>query len=108
MDKRVGLGVVALLLIAGGFGAGSRVSDEPISSQPYLHVYPRFFFLVRGNGLIYREAFGFFAWCRKIGKLVVSDRVHMQDTRITTRMWQGQLVGTESHAGQNTAAGGPL
>jgi hypothetical protein len=85
----------------------SRVSYEPIDSQPFLHVYPRFLFLVRGDGLIYIENFGFSAWCRKIGKLVVGDRVHIQDTCITTRMWQGQLVGTESHAEQNAAADRP-
>jgi hypothetical protein len=70
----------------------SRVSYEPISSRPCLFVYPRFLFCVRGDGLIYTESFGNSAWCTKVGKLVVSDRVHAQDTRITTRMWQGQLV----------------
>ncbi len=84
----------------------SRVSSEPISSQPCLFVYPRLLFFVRGDGLIYIENFGYCAWCTKVGKLLVSDRVHAQDTRITKRMWQGQLVGMESHAEQSTAADG--
>ncbi len=46
------------------------------------------------------ESFGYSAWCRKVGKLVVSDQVHVQDTRIATRMWRGKLVGMESHAGK--------
>ena len=33
MDKRVGLGVVALLLIAGGFGAGWLVSGQTASAE---------------------------------------------------------------------------
>ena len=58
---------------------------------------PRFLFFVRGDGLIYIENFGYAAWCMKVGKLVASDRVEIQDTRITTRMWQGRLVRMELH-----------
>ena len=84
----------------------SRVSSEPISSQPCLFVYPRVLFFVRRDELIYIENFGYSAWCRKVGKLVVSDRVYAQDTRITTRMWRGTLVGMESHAEQGATADG--
>ncbi len=82
----------------------SRVSSEPISSQPCLFVYPRILFFVRGDELIYIEDFGYSAWCRKVGKLVVSDRVHVQYTRIETRMWRGKLAGMESHAEPGAAA----
>jgi hypothetical protein len=84
----------------------SRVTYEPISSQPCLFVYPRFLFFVRGDELIHIENFGNSAWCTKVGKLVVSDRVHAQDTRITTRMWQGRLVGIKSHAERGAATDG--
>jgi len=84
----------------------SGVCSEPISSQPCLFVYPRFLFFVRGDGLIYIENFGYSAWCTKVGKLVVSDRVQAQDTRITTRMWQGQLERIEPHAEQSAPADG--
>ena len=70
----------------------SRVSSEPISSQPCLFVYPKFLFCVRGDGLVYIENFGYSAWCKKVGELVVSDRVQIQNTRIRTKMWQGRLV----------------
>src|SRR5262245_46903780 len=73
----------------------SRACSEPISSQPCLFVYPRFFFFVRGDGLIHIENFGYSAWCKKVGKLVISDRVQIQDTRIRTNMWQGRLVGMD-------------
>jgi len=76
----------------------SRGSFEPIGSQPYLFVYPRLLFFVRGDGLIYIENFGYDAWCKKVGKLVVCDRVRIQDTRITTKMWQGRFVEAEQHA----------
>jgi hypothetical protein len=84
----------------------SRVSSEPISSQPCLFVYPRVLFFVRGDGLIYIENFGYSAWCKKVARLVYSDRVHVQDTCIASRMWQGKLVGTESHAEPGAAADG--
>ena len=70
----------------------SRGSYEPISSQPYLFIYPRFLFCVRGDRLIYIETFGFFAWCKKVGKLVVKERVQIENTRVTTKLWQGRLV----------------
>lgn len=70
----------------------SRGSTEPISSQPHLFVYPRVLFCVRDDELIYIENFGYSAWCRKVAKLLVSDRVHVRDTCITTRMWQGKLA----------------
>ncbi len=82
----------------------SRGSYEPISSQPCLFVYLRFLFCVRGDGLIHIENFGFVAWCKKVGKLVVSDQVQIQDTRIKTKMWQGRLVGMEEHAEPPAAA----
>ena len=84
----------------------SRVSSEPISSQPRLFVYPRALFFVRGDGLIYIENFGYSAWCKKVGKLVVSDRVHLQDTRTTTKMWQGRCVEAGQHAELGPAADG--
>jgi hypothetical protein len=77
----------------------SRGSSEPISSQPCLFVYPRFLFFVRGDELIYIETFGYSAWCRKVGKLVVNDRVHVQDTRVATKMWRGNLVGKSASSG---------
>jgi hypothetical protein len=77
-----------------------RVSSEPISSQPCLFVYPRLMFCANGDRLIYIENYGYFAWCKKVGKLVVSDRVQIQETRIETGMRQGQLVcPVETHDG---------
>jgi hypothetical protein len=76
----------------------AHARDEPISAQPYLFVYPKYFFCVRGNELIYIENFGYSAWCTKVGKVVLSDRVQIQNTRITKRMWQGHLVGMEEQA----------
>ena len=90
---------------------GSRESDnalvvydpahahaEPIGAQPCLFVYPKFLFCVRGDGLTYIENFGYSAWCKKVGKLVVCDRVQIQHTRIKCRMWQGRLVEMEECA----------
>jgi hypothetical protein len=76
----------------------SRGTCEPISSQPYLHTYARYLFCVRGDGLMYIEDFGYFAWCKKVGKLVVSDRAPIQDTRIATKVWQGRCVEVDQHA----------
>jgi hypothetical protein len=84
----------------------AHACDEPISAQPCLFVYPKYLFCVRGDGLFYIENFGYCAWCKKVAKLVVSNRLQIQDARITTRMWQGRLVGTESNADQTGAADG--
>src|SRR5262249_36580409 len=46
-------------------------SQKPIGSQPWLLVYPRFKFCVRGDRLIYQEQFGISAVCTKVGELVV-------------------------------------
>lgn len=73
----------------------SHVSGEPISSQPCLFVYPRFLFCVRGDELMYIESFGYCAWRRKVGKLVVNDRVRIYDTHVPAKMWQGRLVTME-------------
>ena len=69
----------------------AHACDEPISSQPCLFVYPKFLFCVRGDGLVYIENFGYSAWCKKVGKLVVRDRVQIQDTRVTMGMWEAQI-----------------
>ena len=68
----------------------SRASYELISAQPWLLVYPRFRFFVRDNNLIYHEVFGFRAGCKKVGKLVISDRVNIQDVSVTWTIWQGR------------------
>jgi hypothetical protein len=70
----------------------AHARTELISPQPCLFVYPKFLFCVRGDGLIFIENFGYSAWCKKVGELVVSDRVQIQNTRIRTKMWQGRLV----------------
>lgn len=76
----------------------TRGSSEPIGSQPHLFVYPRILFHVGGDTLTYIENFGYSAWCKKVGKLVVGERVRTQDVRIATRMWRGQLVEMKAHA----------
>jgi hypothetical protein len=82
----------------------ARRSLEPIGSQPCLHVHPRFMFLVRGDGLIYREMFGFSAGCTKVALLGGSDRVQIRETRITNKLWQGRFVVME-HAEPSAVAG---
>jgi hypothetical protein len=72
----------------------SRASYEPIDSHPWLHVYPQFRFCVGGDRLRYHEHFGFCVGCTKHAKLVVSDRVHIQDTRIQFKLWRGRQEGT--------------
>ena len=67
-------------------------SYEPIDcSQPWLLVYPRFKFCVRDDRLIYYEQFGFSVASTQVGKLVISDRVNIQDVSVTRTIWQGQL-----------------
>lgn len=70
----------------------SSGSCEPISSQPSLFVYPRFLFCVRGDEVIFIESFGYCAWCRKVGKVIVGDGVQIKDTHVLANMWQGCLV----------------
>lgn len=84
------------------FEPGSA-SYELIDSQPWLLVYPQFKFCVRDDRLIYYEQFGFSAGCTKIGKLVVSDRVNIEATRITTKLWQGRLERKLWHAEPSAA-----
>jgi hypothetical protein len=69
----------------------SRASYKPIRSQPWLLVYPRFKFCVRDDTLIYYEQFGFLAGCTKVGKLVISDRISVQDLCVTKTTWQGHF-----------------
>jgi hypothetical protein len=71
--------------------APSRASYKPIRSQPWLLVYPRFRFCVRDDTLIYHEEFGFLAGCKKVAKLVISDRVNIEEVRTTWTSWQGHL-----------------
>ena len=67
-----------------------RASWKPIGLQPYLCVYPCFRFSVWDNKIIYYEQYGVFAGCSKVGKLVISDRVAIQDVCMTTTTWQGR------------------
>jgi hypothetical protein len=69
----------------------SRLSYKLINSQSWLLVYPRFKFCVRDDTLIHYEQFGFHVGCTKVGKLVISDRVNIQDVRITWTIWQGSM-----------------
>jgi hypothetical protein len=69
----------------------SHLSYKLINSQPWLLVYPRFKFCVRDDSLIYYEQFGFHAGCTKVGKLVISDQVNIQDVRIIRTIWQGSM-----------------
>jgi len=69
----------------------SRVSYNPIRSQPLLLAYPRIKFAVRDDKIIYYEMFGFGAGCSKVGNVVVNDRVIITELGITTTSWQGRF-----------------
>jgi hypothetical protein len=70
----------------------SRASYKLINSQPWLLVYPRFKFCVRDDIVTYYEQFGFHAGCSKTGKLVINDRVSIQDACVTKTTWQGHYT----------------
>ena len=70
----------------------SRKSYELIAtSQPCLLMYPRLKFCVRDDNLIYYEQFGFFAGCTKVGKLIMGNRLSIENVRTTRTIWQGHL-----------------